>query len=102
VTRILRWMLVGGVLLVTAPRSFLPLPPPLPFDPPTDRAAPVPNDTVTAPDSTPPAESTFALTIYPMREYNTGEGFIPGSAYQSPEERKPLQPPGFLVTIPLR
>lgn len=93
---------VAGVLLVAASHAWLPLPPPLPYDPPTDQAAPVPNDSVSPPGSTAPAGSSFALRIYPMHEYNTGEGFIPGSAYESPEERKPLQPPGFMVTVPLQ
>jgi len=99
---LLRTLLLGGVLLVAAPRTWLPLPPPLPFDPPTDQAAPMPNDNLSPPGRTAPAGSTFAVRVYPMQDYNTGEGFIPGSAYESPEDRKPLQPPGFMVTVPLQ
>jgi hypothetical protein len=96
-------LVLGGLLLAATSRPWLPLPPPLPSDPPTDQAAPVPNDSVTPPlggDAAP--HSTFAVRVYPMRDFNTGDGFIPGSAYASPEDRKPLQPPGFMVTVPLQ
>lgn len=80
----------------------LPLPPPLPQDPPIDQAAPVPNADLLNPDRSGPEATEFALRIYPMRQFSTSDGYPPGSAYQSPEERKPLQPPGFIVTVPLR
>jgi hypothetical protein len=80
----------------------LPLPPPLPVDPPSDQAAPVPDANMQMPDRLGPVGTEFAIRIYPMRQFSTSEGYLPGSAYQSPEERKPLQPPGFLVTVPLR
>ena len=103
-TRPMVKLLLGGALLVATSRSWLPLPlpPPLPANPPTDQAAPMPNNNMAAPGATGPEGDTFALRIYPMREHNTGEGFIPGSAYEPPEERKPLQPPGFIVTVPLQ
>jgi hypothetical protein len=102
VTRPVVTLLVAGLLLITAPRAWIPLPPPLPTNPPTDRAAPMPNDNVPAPSVPGNNDDRFALRIYPMNNYNTGDGFIPGSAYEPPEERKPLQPPGFMVTVPLR
>lgn len=82
--------------------SGLPLPPPLPFDPPDDRAAPVPDADLQNPDGHSPVSTEFALRIYPMRQFSTSDAYPPGSAYQSPEERKPLQTPGFMVTVPLR
>ncbi|HUN42464.1 MAG TPA: hypothetical protein VMU81_19400 [Acetobacteraceae bacterium] len=101
--RKIRPMVLGGVLLVATSRPWLPLPPPLPTDPPTDRAAPVPDDNVPAPPSgSAGSHSSVAVEIYQMREYNTGDGYIPGSAYESPEARRPLQPPGFMVTVPLQ
>jgi len=102
VTRPMVTLLVGGLLLVATPRPWIPLPPPLPTDPPTDRAAPMPNANLFAPSARSNDGDRFALRIYPMQNYNTGDGFIPGSAYEPPEERKPLQPPGFMVTVPLR
>lgn len=95
-------VLLGGMLLAMQPHAVLPLPPPLPADPPTDEVAPMPNDSVSFPANSGPAQSTFALRIYRMRSYSTGDGFIPGSAYESPEDRKPMQTPGFMVTVPLQ
>ena len=101
-TRPMVTLLVGGLMLVATPRARIPLPPPLPTDPPADQAAPMPNNNVAAPSAPVNDGDRFALRIYPMNDYNTGDGFIPGSAYEPPEERKPLQPPGFMVTVPLR
>jgi hypothetical protein len=95
-------VLLGGLLLIGAgprvslpfpPQLPLPLPPPLPAEPPADHAAPG----RIAQDAT-----GFALRVYPMQDLGTGEGYIPGSAYQSPEQRRPMQTPGFMVTVPLR
>lgn len=98
-------ILAGLLLAAAAPRHApavsLPPPPPLPIDPPTDRAAPVPDAPSSLADRAAP-ETAFALRIYRMRDFGTGEGYIPGSAYQSPEQRKPMQTPGFMVTVPLR
>lgn len=80
----------------------LPLPPPLPANPPTDYAAPVPNANLQTPPSDGLHGTEFAVRIYPMRQFDTSDAFPPGSAYEAPEERKPLQPPGFMVTVPLR
>jgi hypothetical protein len=79
----------------------LPLPPPLPANPPDDLAAPMPdvNSEFPAPGE---SSTSWALRIYRMQEYGTGEGYIPGSEYQSPEQRKPMQTPGFSVTVPLQ
>ncbi len=97
-------VLLGTMLLATAgARASLPLPPPLPADPPTDQAAPVPDDDPHIPQGFAQDNSAaWALRIYRMEEFGTGDGYIPGSAYQSPEQRKPLQTPGFMVTVPLQ
>jgi hypothetical protein len=110
VTRALA-LLLGGLLLGgAAPRVLLPLPPPLPLplppplptDPPADEAAPMPDEALRSPGRTVRDATGFALRMYPMQDLGTGEGFIPGSAYQSPEQRKPMQTPGFMVTMPLQ
>jgi hypothetical protein len=107
---------LGGLLLAGAgprpvhpsslplpPSRPLPLPPPLPIDPPTDLAAPVPNAGVYSPDGLSQDQRTaLALRFYRMQEFGTGEAYVPGSEYQSPEVRRPMQPPGFLVTVPLQ
>jgi hypothetical protein len=84
------------------PQPLLPLPPPLPTDPPDDLAAPVPDYAPAVPDASTQVGTAWALRIYRIQEFGTGEGFIPGSAYQSPEQRKPMQTPGFIVTVPLQ
>jgi hypothetical protein len=105
-------VLLGGLLLAAAgphralppPASPpLPLPPPLPTDPPMDLAAPMPDDSLGLP--TGPARNqttTWAPQLYRMQDLSSGEGYIPGSAYQAPEQRKPIQTPGFMVTVPLQ
>jgi hypothetical protein len=84
------------------PHFALPLPPPLPTDPPTDLAAPMPDANLRLPAGLAQGPGAFALRVYPMPEFGTGEGYIPGSSYQSPEQRKPVQTPGFIVTVPLQ
>lgn len=105
-TRIIPLLLGSLLLAAAAPRTPpwmpLPLPPPLPLDPPSDQAAPVPAGNLAAVAQAGRSQTEFALRFYQMQEYGTGDGYIPGSAYESPEERKPMQTPGFLVTIPLR
>jgi hypothetical protein len=96
-------VVLGGVLLAGAgTRARLPLPPPLPSNPPTDQAAPVPDGDLPVPGWVAQDPAAFALRLYPMQEFGTSDGFIPGSAYQSPEQRKPMQTPGFMVTLPLQ
>ena len=85
------------------PRMPLPLPPPLPVNPPTDLAAPVPDAALHSPGwLLQDQNATLALRIYRMQEFGTGAAYVPGSEYQSPEQRRPMQPPGFIVTLPLQ
>lgn len=98
-------LLFGGLLLAGAgPRTLLPLPPPLPANPPVDQAAPVPDNNAHVPGALDQDQggAAFALRVYRMQEFGTGEGYVAGSEYQSPEQRKPLQTPGFTVTWPLQ
>jgi hypothetical protein len=107
VTRML-FVLLGALLLGGAgphavPRASLPLPPPLPANPPTDLAAPVPDQDSPLSDRVPQEPRTaWDLRLYRMQDLSTGEGYIPGSAYQAPEQRRPMQTPGFMVTVPLQ
>ncbi len=94
---------LGGLLVAGAgARGPLPLPPPLPEDPPIDQAAPVPDADLSTPGQVAQDQAAFALRTYPMQDFGTSDGFIPGSAYQSPEQRKLMQTPGFMVTVPLQ
>jgi hypothetical protein len=102
VTRAVALLLGSLLLAAAAPARRLPLPPPLPVDPPIDEAAPVPDANLQIPDALDSKQGPFALRVYRMQDYSTGEGFIPGSDYQSPEQRRPLQTPGFMVTVPLQ
>ena len=103
-------LVLGGLLLAgAAPRHAHPLPPPLPLpppppvNPPTDLAAPVPNAGLFSPDGLSQEQITaLALRLYRMQDFGTGDAYVSGSEYQSPELRRPLQPPGFLVTVPLQ
>lgn len=96
-------LLANVMLAVSGQPPFLPLPPPLPANPPADHAAPVPNDDPHIPDEgARQGRASWALRVYPMQEFDTGNGYVPGSAYQSPEQRKPIQTPGFMVTVPLQ
>ncbi len=63
----------------------------------------MPDNTVRAPGTaTENLNTAWALRVYRMQDLGAGDGFIPGSAYQSPEQRKPMQTPGFMVTVPLQ
>ncbi len=112
-TRTFVVLLAGVVLAGAGPRTALPLPPPLPLalplppplptHPPADLAAPVPDGDPHIPAGFAQDDSTsWALRVYRMQEFGTGDGYIPGSAYQAPEQRKLVQTPGFMVTVPLR
>jgi hypothetical protein len=97
-------VVLGGAAHLPHRAPPLPLPPPLPADPPTDQAAPVPDyDSGAATGfGINHGGAAWALRIYPMPDFDTGAAYLPGSDYQSPEQRKPLQTPGFSVTLPLQ
>lgn len=101
-TRVIAVLLSSVLLAGAGPQSALPVPPPLPPDPPTDHAAPVPNANLQTPSGLAQDPKALALRIYRMPEVGPRDGYIPGSAYESPEQRKPMQPPGFIVTVPLK
>ena len=45
--------------------------------------------------------TTLTLERYGRPEVNVSRGFVPGSRFQSPEDRKLLQTPGLSVRVPL-
>ncbi len=96
------WLLTGLVAgSLTAMADDLPVPPVPPSNPPTGQAAPVPNVDARLP--TAPASNTLSIDVrlYRARPYDPAYGFVPGSRYQSTEERKPIQTPGLSVSVPL-
>lgn len=93
--------LLGFALLVGAAAPSLPLPPTPPADPSLGEPAPVPDADVLPRGATDQGVQVN-LRMFTMREYGAGAAYIPGSAYQSPEERKAMQTPGFTVSMPVR
>lgn len=79
----------------------LPVPPIPPAHPPAADAAPVPNVDAHAPIVQAKQGPSFDVKLYRARNYDPSMGFAPGSRYQSNEDRKPIQTPGFSVTVPL-
>ena len=47
-------------------------------------------------------KARFHVRIFSLDEHDSGLGFIPGSAYPAPEDRKPMQTPGITVSVPMR
>jgi hypothetical protein len=80
----------------------LPVPPIPPEHPPLADAAPVPNVNAEAPVTPASDKPTVNVTVYRIRLYDPSVGFGPGSRYQSSEDRKPIQTPGFSVSVPLK
>jgi hypothetical protein len=80
----------------------LPVPPVPPEHPPLSDAAPVPNvdaEAPIAPDSDSPSVN---VRLYRARMFDPSAGFTPGSRYQSTEDRKAIQTPGFSISVPLK
>ncbi len=80
----------------------LPVPPIPPQVPPLADAAPVPDLNATAPVAPSSDQPTVNVRLYRARMFDPGFGFVPGSRYQSTEERKPIQTPGLSISVPLK
>lgn len=91
----------AGLLALAAAPLPLPVPPVPPAKPPTDTAAPVPDIAQRAPLAIANEDTQVRLRLYRARRYDGSRGFLPGSRYESSEDRKPIQTPGFSVTVPL-
>jgi hypothetical protein len=87
-------------LAAAAPHT-IPLPPIPPATPPSDTAAPVPDVDLHAPIAVATEETRLRLRLFRMQRYDASRGFLPGSRYESSEDRKPIQTPGFIVSVPL-
>jgi hypothetical protein len=42
------------------------------------------------------------VRIFSLNEHDSGLGFIPGSAYPAPEDRKAMQTPGITLSVPMQ
>lgn len=80
----------------------LPVPPVPPEHPPLADAAPVPNVNAEAPVAPTSDKPSLNVRMYRAKMYDPGEGFVPGSRYQSSEDRKPIQTPGLSIDVPLK
>jgi hypothetical protein len=80
----------------------LPIPPIPPEHPPLADVAPVPNVDAEAPVAAPTSGPSVNVRVYRVKIYDPGAGFAPGSRYESVEDRKPVQTPGFIVSVPFK
>ncbi len=80
----------------------LPVPPIPPQVPPIADAAPVPDLNAEAPVTPASDQPSVNVRLYRARMYDPGFGFVPGSRYQSTEDRKPIQTPGLSISVPLK
>lgn len=99
----MRWapVLVGLAIATPALAAALPTPPAPPVQSP-QTTAPVPNSSLHAPVAPADPGPTVALKFYRSETFDPALGFAPGSRYQTVEERKPIQTPGFSVSVPLK
>lgn len=96
--------LTGGLCLAAllAPALPLPLPPPpAPPDPQAGvRAAPVPDPDMDGMPA-PPPETVVRPRMFRQGHAGFDQGYLPGSQYQSEEERRVIATPGVTVKVPL-
>ena len=79
-----------------------PTPPIPPEHPRLAEAAPVPDVDAAAPVTPASDKPSVFVKLYRNRMYDPSVGFVPGSRYQTSEDRKPIQTPGFSVSVPLK
>jgi hypothetical protein len=80
----------------------LPLPPVPPALPHPADAAPVPNADAQGPVAPVSDQPSISMRLYRARLFDPAVGFVPGSRYQSSEDRKAIQTPGFSINVPLK
>jgi hypothetical protein len=80
----------------------LPVPPVPPDRSAFGETAPVPDLNATAPAVPESTAPTVAVRQFRAQPYGPGVGFVPGSRYQSAEDRKPIQTPGLSINVPLK
>jgi hypothetical protein len=90
------------ILPLGATAEELPVPPIPPEHPLLGDIAPVPNPDA-GPPLTPVSNSpTVDIRQFRNRMYDPGQGFPPGSRYQTSEDRRPIQTPGLSINVPLQ
>jgi hypothetical protein len=96
--------LLISLMFVTGPAlaEELPVPPIPPDHPPIGDTAPVPDVDARAPVPPSSEQTSINVKLYRSDPPDTSLGFLPGSRFRNSEERKPIQTPGFSITVPLR
>jgi hypothetical protein len=92
-------------LLVTAgaaPRRPLPVPPLPPANPPADQSAPLPDRDFQAPREPDPQGPQVGLRDFRIRRFDDSPGYVPGSHFETGEDKRSIQTPGLTVRVPLR
>jgi hypothetical protein len=101
----MRWLALLPAFLTVGTGAMaenLPVPPIPPSHPPMAEAAPIPDVRAEAPASREPDKVSVDVRLYRVKLYDPSLGFAPGSHYQSTEDRKAIQTPGFSVSVPLQ
>ena len=93
----------SGVALAARvnPKDF-PVPPIPPDHSSLAETAPIPNADAQAPAAPQSTSASVDVKLYRMRPYDPSYGFAPGSRYQDNEERKPIQTPGLIISVPIQ
>lgn len=100
--RKLIWLMAFIPVASLAMAGEVPTPPIPPENPRVGEAAPVPDVDAAAPVSPASEKTSVFVKLYRNRTYDPSVGFVPGSRYQTSEDRKPIQTPGFSVSVPLK
>jgi hypothetical protein len=104
-TRDVPGAIIVGTLIVLSLGAMgeeLPVPPIPPDHAPFGDIAPVPNPDARAPVRPASGSPSVDVHFYHYRRYDPALGFAPGSQYQTNEDRKPIDPPGLSINVPLR
>ena len=97
------WLILVVLVLGGAgPQSPLPVPPIPPLHPPTDESAPLPNENIEAPAPDASQGPQFSIHDFRVNRFNSSMGYIPGSQFETSEEKRPIQTPGVSVRFPLQ
>ena len=93
---------LGLAAMGAGPPPTLPVPPIPPVHPPAEQLAPMPDADARAPLQ--PTEQHIQVSVNDFRAYrpNSSLGYGPGSQFQTSEDKRPIQTPGFTVRVPLQ
>lgn len=80
----------------------LPVPPIPPLHAPTESLAPMPNPDASAPVPAASLAPQVRMQDFRIHSFDGNMGYVPGSQFQSSEEKRPIQTPGVEVRLPLQ